>query len=188
MHTDTAGTTVHEHHRGFTVFLEVFGGVHAHTTGENQVRVDGCRDFGNTGGFGKTQLFGYGQHVVDRYGHVVGVAASSEERHDGGAAVLYGGAFADRFDNAGYFEAVDGARAGGRRVESAALQGVGAVDSGGVNADENFVESGYGGGDFADCQSLRSTVTVLNNCSHESSSLPEAPSLVRDLQKAYRMR
>ena len=60
MHTDTAGTTVHEHHRGFTVFLEVFGGVHAHTAGEHQVRVDGCRDFGNTGRLGEAQLFGYG--------------------------------------------------------------------------------------------------------------------------------
>ena len=126
--------------------------------------------------------------MVDGDGHVVGVAASSEERHDGGATVLHGGALTDRLNDAGYFEAVDGACSGGRRVESAALQGVGAVDSGGVNADENFVGAGYGGGDFTDCQSLRSTVTVLNNCSHESSSLPEAPSLVRDLQKAYRMR
>jgi len=73
-------------------------------------------------------------------------------------------------------------------VAAAGVEGVGAVDSGGVNADENFVGAGYGGGDFADCQSLRSTVTVLNNCSHESSSLPEAPSLVRDLQKAYNVR
>ena len=126
--------------------------------------------------------------MVNRDGHVVGVATSSEERHDGGAAVLHGGTFTNRFDNAGYFEAIDGARSGGRRVESAALQGVGAVDSGGVNTDENFVGAGYGGGHFADCQSLRSTVTVLNNCSHESSSLPEAPSLVRDLQKAYNVR
>ncbi len=40
---------------------------------------------------------------------------------------------------------------GGRqRVESTQLQGVGTVDSGGVNTDENFVGSGYGGGDFAD--------------------------------------
>ena len=60
MHTDTAGTTVNEHYRGFAVFLEVFGGVHAHAAGEHQVRVDGCRDFGDAGGFGEAQLFGYG--------------------------------------------------------------------------------------------------------------------------------
>ena len=83
--------------------------------------------------------------MVDRYGHVVGVAASRQERHDGGAAVLYGDAFTDGFDDTGYFEAVDGARSGGRRVESAALQGVGAVDSGGVNTDENFVGIGVRG-------------------------------------------
>ena len=51
---------VNEHHRGFAASFEGFRRGSAHAAGEHQVRVDGCRDFGNTGGFGEAQLFGYG--------------------------------------------------------------------------------------------------------------------------------
>ena len=68
-------------------------------------------------------------------------------------------------------------------MKSAALQGVGAADSGGVNTDENFVGSGYGAGTSADCQSLRSTVTVLTIALMSPPHCREAPSLVRDFKK-----
>ena len=127
---DPAGTAVDQHR-------VAVGGESA----LEQIDPHGEQGFGHRRGFGQAKDFGDDQAGSSRRDAIFGIATARDQRAD--LAIQQPlGAFPRRDHRSRDFEAEDIGRPGRRRIDSAALKNVRAVDPGGRNLDQDFVAAG----------------------------------------------
>jgi DNA polymerase-4 len=136
--------------------------------------IGGEEGFGNRGGVAPGHPGGHQQRFVFRDHNVLRVPAAPHQSHHPVARLEPGDAWPERVDFPGIFQPGNLRGPAGRSgISSAALQDVGAVQSGGPHANPNLVVARHGIGRFAERNNVDAACAGIADGSHvERSTVP----------------
>jgi ribosomal protein S6E (S10) len=139
-----------------------------HLSAADDVRPDGRQHLGQGGRLGEVEVIRDWKQLTCGNGHVFGVSAAGEQSRHPVADGPTGDVGAELLDRAGDLEPGNQGRPGWGIVESAALQQVGPVDAGGMDADEDFIGGDVWCGFVGDLQDLGLTGGGDRDSAHAS--------------------